>query len=492
MFMISVFAKWMSQGSRVRNTLIYGLAVSSPQITITFLALLYVPKFTTREYGVYGILTAALALLSMLIDLGFSSAIVRNYYDMHADLQRSRAYLGSMLTGSGLVALALTPLGAVLLYSGRGALGFDGIQRMLVVVIVLAALFDRTSEAMGVVCQALERPGDYIAGRIAQALVSMVAGYLMVFQAGWGVPGAFVGIMAGKLASTVAYQRMLSRLGVTLQKPDWKAMRDCLSFGIPVVITRSAAWSRRVALRPTMIHVQSFSQVAIFSFGSYFAEIPGIIAPAIDMAITPIYYKRRVDQAPEFRERIRTFAALYAATLFPLWAGLLLFTPELLDLLAGPRYEVGRSVCALLLCASYVRMQSPFLIRQISYLRRTWIFPVLTIPCGILAIAFVLAFGKSMGLLAGGVAVLAAELLVMLGMAATVRRLEHVDFPVSTTLTLTGILGLFSLWIGVGQPAPVGWALWLIKGGVLFLSAALVLAFWGVPQRHFIRQLLRS
>ena len=484
---------WLSKHSRMRTLLVYGVVYSLPQLTTAALAILYVSKFTLNQYGVFGVLTATLALLSMVIDLGFSWAVMRNYYDIQDDPVRGRAYLGSMISGSGLVALMAAPVLALILYFTRTALGLEEIRRLLVVIVVLAALFERSSDLMGVICQAMERPGCFAIGRVAQAAASLVAGYLLVFVFDTGVMGGIIALMLGKLASALVYQWLLvTRLGVVLRKPDWPAVRSALSFGIPIMITRSAAWSRRVALRPALANVAPLAQVGVFSFASSFADIPSIVAPAIDMAITPVYFKMRVAQNAEFRDKVRVFAALYAAALFPVWLIFMLYARELIRLLAGPLYESAVPFCVVLMCASYVRTQSPFLARQISYLRQTWVLPLLTIPSGLFAICMVLTLGSRNGVMMASIAVLVAEMIVFLGMTATIRYLEHLDFPISTTLLLTLLLTGFAVWIALGEALPPYWPREWVKFGVAIATISAVLLRWGLPQRKFVLQLLRG
>jgi O-antigen/teichoic acid export membrane protein len=478
---------------RLVTVAIYAVVSAWPQLSIGALAVLYARSFSLKEYGAYGVLSAVVTLLGMVADLGFSQAILRNYYDRYQHGPSARTYLGSMILGSSLFSLALSPVMGGMLYLTMGLLGVGDLQWPLICVIALIPFFDRTSDLLGTVCQAMERPDLYAIGRAVQALMSLVAGYILVFSLHGGVLGAFAAIAIAKAASAVIYQYIaVKKLQVTLRKPDWVGVFASLGFGLPILVNRSATWARRLALRPLLTHVVPISAVGAFSFAAALAELPGLLGSGIDLAFGPVYYRGRVGGDVAFRHKAQVFAILFAAGSFPIWSGFILFSREIIRLSAGPRYEGATAVCAFLMCATFVRVQSPFLVRQIGYLRRTWLLPVLTIPCGVLSIAATVLFGHAAGILVAGISILAAETVLLTSLAAAVGHFERLDYPLLTALMLTAVLTVQAAWVGIGEPVPPHWSVEASKAAILIIDLAAAAIIWGLPNREFLRRLLRG
>ena len=82
---------------RVVSVVLYSFVNVLPKLASGLLAVLYTKRFTTEEYGDYGILAAVIYLIATVIDCGFASAALRIFY---ADQNRSRAYYSRSETGS--------------------------------------------------------------------------------------------------------------------------------------------------------------------------------------------------------------------------------------------------------------------------------------------------------------------------------------------------------------------------------------------------------
>ena len=304
LLMRSSVASFFRRQGRIRTVLIYAVVSFMPPLATGLLAILYTRVFTLAQYGTYGVLTSVIVLLGMLTDLGFSQAIVRDYYDRHRHDEDVRAYLGSVIYASTLISVALTPLLTLGLFFARDLFGLNHARMFLIPIIVLVAFFDRTTEMFAGICQAMERPQYFAVGRLAQTVVAICAAVVLVFVFRAGIPGAFVASLLAKASSTIVFHRIVSSaLGIKIARPDWHAIRNCLGFGLPIVFNRTANWTRRVALRPVLTHVIPMAEVGAFSFGAALAELPALASTAIDLAIGPIYFKGRVDDEANFRRQ---------------------------------------------------------------------------------------------------------------------------------------------------------------------------------------------
>ena len=485
------FATFMRGRTRVNSVILYSLVNVLPKLTSGLLAVLYTRRFSTEEYGNYGIFAAVIYLLAAVIDCGFASAALRNFY---ADKNRSLAYLSSVIYTARVVTLALLPVVGAILYFFWDQLGVRFTQAWIFVpALLLIAYFGRAVDMLATICRAIERPGYFAAGQIAQALTMTLAGLVLVFVLRLGIGGALLAMLIGYGAALLTYEALLLNVfGIRRARFDWMTTKTSLAFGLPLVPDQIASWARMLALRPTLAHLVALSDVGLFSFASALAALPNLLSSAIDLALAPIYFRRRESSEPaEFHSKMLAFGTIYAASMMPIWMFAVLFCPEIVRLVAGTPYVGAAPICAVLLCATFARFQIPFLQRQIHFMRKTWLQSAITIPWSVAAILLTIVFAARYGILAAAWTTLATELGILVSTAWAIRRHEQVGYPMLTGLSFIAFLALLAAWIAMGH-AQTNWPTILLKLAFVMLATALSLAIWIWPKRRLVLQLASS
>jgi O-antigen/teichoic acid export membrane protein len=480
--------------TRIATVLIYSFATAQPQLTAGLLAVLYTRIFTLQQFGVFGVLTALVGFLTIVVDLGLPAAIVRTYYDHHEDSARVGSYLSSVVNGSAILSFAvLVPVGLGLWFGwdnfGIGSAG----STIFIALLLLIAFLDRSAEILGSIARAKERPLLFGAGHLAQFVVTVFSGILFVLVLHKGVTGALLALLMGRFAATLCYRFLLFRsFDLTWAAPNWSDVRACLVFGLPLVPNRFAGWARYLALRPVMAHIVPMAAVGLFSLASSLATMPNIISNAIDLALAPIYFKKRMAGSPAFVDRVHDFGTVFAAALFPIWVFFIAFTPDIIRIVAGARFEAAVPVSSALFCAAYARAQQPFLMRQIHFLRATWVLPLITLPCAAISLGTAILLTSTYGIVSAGWGVVASDAALLLALALTIRQYEKVNYPLGMSFLLLTLLAALAVWVVLGEPTVVPLPRWAAK--VLFVMLAMLLSVWGWlwPQRFFIRQLAQG
>lgn len=292
---------------KVSFVLTYGVANALPQLTTAVLALAYTTTFSSKWYGVYGILTALIAILGIIGELGLPQAILRNYYERHAEPEEARRYLASALMGSRILAAAALAVAGVVLYLLWPYLNAGSPKT--VVALLAIAFFDRSSNALAIVCRAMEKPVDFAVGAVVQSLATLASAFVFVYLLRYGIYGVLLTALLGRVASWLFYSAVVRRRfliggGAFV----WSDLRACLSFGLPLFVNRAAGWGRQLALRPVLLlAMSSLAAVGVFSFASSLAVVPTMLSTAIDLALAPLYFKRRTDGTHDFRARALKF-----------------------------------------------------------------------------------------------------------------------------------------------------------------------------------------
>lgn len=474
---------------RVGSVLLYGAIALLPQLASGTLAILYTTAFSSEEYANYGIFAAVYAAIAILLDLGLSAGLFRNYYGA---AKSTRDYFASAITGSRLLMLAALPLMALVLYVLWDALGVRFSQKWAFIPVLLAiAYLDRSEEVLATVCRALERHTYYAAGRLAHGISLLIGGYVAVFTLKLGVMGALIAWFGAECMALAVYQTLLRReLGSVWARPDWAELQSSLRFGLPLVPDRLAGWARLLAIRPVLTHAVPAAAVGLFSFASSLAAVPALLASAIDLTLTPIYYRRREDDdAAVFNAKIRRFAIVYAACLTPIWVVMIAFNSDVIGLITSAEYSQASSLCSVLLCASFVRIQSLFLMRQLQFIRKTWVLPAITIPSAILGMLLTLVLATAYGVMAAAWVLVGIDLLIFFALAVVVHHFEGLHYPFFTSLVLIAVVFAFAASIVTGIVGTPNWASTGYRVFFVALTGVFCTIFWIWPNRALIQQL---
>lgn len=426
--------------TRITAVALYALVTLLPQLSSGILAILYTRAFSNEEYANYGIFSAVYAFIAMVMDLGISAGMFRNFYTSR---KSEFEYFTPAISSARLIMLAAVLILGAVLYFSWDAIGVRFTQKWAFIPVLLAiAYVDRSEDVLATICRAMERPAWYALGRVAHGFALLVAGYLMVFRFRLGIMGSLLALLTAECVALGVYATVLNRrIGILSGHPDWNQLLDSIRFGFPIVPNRLAGWARLLAVRPALTHAVSASNVGIFSFASSMAAVPAMLSSGLEMALSPIYYRRRqhADSAV-FNAKIRTLAGVYAGSIVPIWTLMILFAPDVVRFIATPEFAAAGRICSVLLCATFIRMQLLFLNGQIQFVRKTWVLPAITIPCGLLGIAATLVFARVYGVIAAAWIIVAMDLLIFVMTASAAHHFEGLNYPISSALAFIVLL----------------------------------------------------
>lgn len=468
----------------------YGAFTGLPQITAAALALLFARRFSLADFGIYGILTALLYALSFANDFGLPQAIIRFYPQWRTNQEGSRKSLSTVVYGSAILLLLIQPAAYLVLHLFWNILGLPAAVPLGLILAV--AYFDRIAEIFGAVSRAIEEPRYFAVNRVAMCVTTITTSFIFVFPMKLGLTGALLGMLTGKMVAALASRIVLRRvLSLRLAWADPRALRDCLRFGLPLVPDRIAIWVRSLALRPVLTALVPLASVGLFSFASSVANFPTLVSNAFDVALSPVYFRKRTDGSGAFSLKVSTLNTAFVALLFPAWATFILFSPEIIDFFTRGRYDGAVTACSIMMCASFARIQLPLLIRQVHYLRMTWVLPVIALPCSLIPILLSVLLVARLGINGAASFVLLSELCILVVLAMVIRRFEKLDYPLLTGLFLLAALIALAVWTGAGQPAYLVSRI-LVKIGLVIVLATIAFWLWLWPARHVLKAIVKA
>jgi O-antigen/teichoic acid export membrane protein len=329
----------------VKKSGIYAVgALASPLVSLILTPFL-AHNLSITAYGGLAVLYTVIDLVTVMTQLGLSSAFFRAY---NGDYESMRDRLDVLSTSIILLLLTSLPVAAVMTIIAPGlsvllfnSPSFSGSVELAALVIVMENL---TLPGISWL-RAEQRAILYTALSIANMLVVLGTNIGLVGALHLGVNGALIAKGAG-FAVMVAFtmpmmlRRLISQHSLHLRS---KIAWGMLTFGIPTVFSDIAAWVLQLSDRYLLSHFESLAQTAGYSVAYV---LGGVLSPVIltpwGLAWIPIMYSiaKREDAAHIFK------------LVFHWWSSVLLFAAFALSIVSTivlivlfpPAYRASESI----------------------------------------------------------------------------------------------------------------------------------------------------
>ena len=331
-----------------RHSAIYGLGGLVSRILATLLLPLYTHYLPPGSYGRVEIVTAATAVLAIVLQLGISSAFFRFYFDAKEDARKL-----TVIRTSFWFTMAMSTVGLVL-----GLVFADPVGHLLglghdptLVRAAAVGLWAQTNyQQLTALFRVEERSTQYAMASVANVLITVAAMVLFVAVFHWGAVGLVVGNFTGTLTVylvLLAYR--YEQLGLEF---DRTLFRNMQTFGMPLVPSALALWTINFVDRQFLVHYKSAAEVGVYSAAVKIAAVITFVMVAFRTAWPAFAYSIEDDREAK---RTYSFVLTYLLALTS-WAALALgaLAPWLVQLLTDPRYQRAEKGVALLAFAGAV------------------------------------------------------------------------------------------------------------------------------------------
>jgi O-antigen/teichoic acid export membrane protein len=331
-----------------RHSAVYGLGGLVSRILATLLLPLYTHYLPPGSYGRVEIVTAATAVLAILLQLGISSAFFRFYFDAKEDSERLVVIRTSFWFTMAMSTLGLV-LGIVFAAPVGHWLGL-GHDPSLVRAGAVGLWAQTNYQQLTALFRVEERSVQYAIASVANVLITVVAMVLFVAYFHWGAVGLVVGNFTGTL---VVYAVLLGyryeQLGAQF---DTGLLRKMQHFGMPLVPSALALWTINFVDREFVSWYKGNAEVGVYSAAVKIASLITFVMVAFRTAWPAFAYSIEDDHEAK---RTYSFVLTYLLALTS-WAALALgaLAPWWVRLLTDPRYQRAEKGVALLAFAGAV------------------------------------------------------------------------------------------------------------------------------------------
>ncbi|MBX5475224.1 MAG: oligosaccharide flippase family protein [Thermoleophilia bacterium] len=314
-----------------RHSAIYGLGGLVSRILATLLLPLYTHYLPTDAYGRVETITAATAVLAIVLQMGISTAFFRFYFDTREPAERltvvRTSFWFTMATSTVGLALGLVFASPVSHWLG---LGHDP---SLVRAGAVGLWAQTNYQQLTSLFRVEQRSVQYAIASVVNVLVTVAAMVVFVAVFHWGALGLVVGNFTGTLivyAALLAYRT--EQLGLEFDRGLFRRMQR---FGMPLVPSALALWAISFVDRQFLVWFKDLSEVGVYSVAIKVASIITFVMVAFRTAWPAFAYSIEDD-----REARRTYSfvltyllaavswvALALGALAPWWVRLLTSRP---------------------------------------------------------------------------------------------------------------------------------------------------------------------
>jgi O-antigen/teichoic acid export membrane protein len=417
-----------------RHSAIYGVGGLVSRILATILLPLYTHYLSTNEYGHVEIITAATAVLAILLQLGIATAFFRFYFDVSGHRERLTVVRTSFWFTMATSTLGLV-VGLALAVPLSHLLGL-GHEPNLVRAGAVGLWAQTNFNQLTALFRVEQRSVAYAIASVVNVVITVGAMVLFVAVLHWGAIGLVVGNFTGTLlvyVALLAYRH--EQLGFEFDRGLYRKMQR---FGMPLVPSALALWAISFIDREFIIWFKGAGEVGVYSVAIKIASIISFVMVAFRTAWPAFAYSIEDD-----REARRTYSfvltyllacvswvALGLGALAPWWVRLLTSRPGYLRAEKG----VALLAFAFALYAGYV-----VLAIGSGRARRTQLNWVVTGAGAIVNVALNLWLVPAYGMVGAAIATVAGYLVLFLGMTWYAQTVYHVPYQWRRVATVLGV-----------------------------------------------------
>jgi len=331
------------------ESLIYGLTgVSSGLLTI-LLVPIYTRMFPPEDYGVIGLISTTMALLSILVTLSLDNSAHRWYWDAE-DINDQKATLASWtwcqitvsLFITGLIFIFAPWLGDILIKRDDGVvyLRWSAVTLPLGVLNIVFTNWLRMQR----------RPWSTLAFSFGNGLFNFLLTIIIVVSLRQGLRGIYIAqVVTVAISSIVAAYLLVD--WISPQRFQWWRLLKMLNYGFPMIPAGLASWIINLSGRYFVQGYSSIAEVGLYQVGNTVATMVALVTSAFQLAWGP--FALSIHKQPEAKMVYANVLLIY------LWATCListvisLFASEILSFFATESYR-NASVVVSLLSFNYV------------------------------------------------------------------------------------------------------------------------------------------
>lgn len=292
--------------STAKSSFIYGIGNLSTKLIGLILLPFYTRIFPVGEFGMLAMLETTSQILITVFGLSLYNAFLRWYWEKEYSESRKSLFftvLVFLIIVVSIMAVSLSgtskPLASFLLDSSD--------HSRLIRLMVITASFEIIGVLPLTLMRVQERPGLFISSNIIKFSANLVLTLLFIIGLKHGIEGIYEAQIIGNIVFLLFVSKYVSKH--IEAKFNRKALREMLSFSMPLVFASIAGIFLNLTDRYAIKFINGLEELGSYQFGFKIANsIKIIVLNSVSFALTPIIYKM-IDEpgSKRFYSKILTY-----------------------------------------------------------------------------------------------------------------------------------------------------------------------------------------
>lgn len=433
-----------------------------------FLLPLYTRILSPADYGAFDLFMVLGSLISLTVALEVSQGLARHY----PDAKKAGEHVAYASTGLWFTIITYTVAllislpfsnGLSVLLTGKDSYAAE--LRLALVYFYVNGTFlylqshlrwDLRSKEFAVSCI------------IVTLITTMAAVYLTVFQAK-GLSGILYALVIGSTSGT-AYAALILKNDLSPNLHLAK-LKEMLGFSLPLVPSGILVFATYYIDRLMINHYLGLEETGIYGVAFRIASVIGILAAAIQGAITPLIFNSYKN--PETPEQISIIFQLFLSVSLIAWMGMSLFANEVLIVMATQSFYGAAPLVAIL--APSLLISSMYVFAPgISIAKKTHLIVWINLAAAVANIVLNMALIPLMGIYGAATATLIANLVALILYISISHKHYKIQHDWIKIIAVTAIF-LFAIAFSTALiPQHISWQIILLKTALIAAGAALI------------------
>jgi O-antigen/teichoic acid export membrane protein len=450
-----------------------------------FLIPVYTRFLTPDDYGITGVATAVGSVLMIILGFGISSSVARHYFDYTDNPENQKSYITStfiaLIVGAGIITLLLNSFGDTIWgWMMGGNVPFSPYIR----IVLWSGYAELLTQIPLTLYRTQQKARAFMIGQIGNFLLTLFFTILFVVVMRMGAKGVLLGSMVASAITAMILAVLLLRKWFSIHF-NFSYVWIALVFGLPLVPHSLSAWIMVSVDRLLLESRVSLSELGLYNLGYQIGQVMMVLVTSINFAWSPYYYNLVKTDANATR-RISQVSALYIAIMGAICLIGILFSPELLYIIAPRQYQMAARYVPLILFSYLFNGYYFFASMPLFYFKKTYLIPIATTVSAVLNILLNIWWIPMWGALGSAWATMVVYIMMAAVAYILGRRWQKVDFHLNLffVINLIIFIGVILTTYGLGLSTIL---LVLIKISLLVIFS--LVAYFGLVKpniRKFI------
>lgn len=326
------------------DSLIYGLSGIISRMISIFLIPIYTRLFVPEDYGIINLINTTFFLLGILVVCALDTAAGRWFYDSKEEADHKKTF-GTWIWTQFILSAAIAII-VILLSPFLVDTFFKGEAKPIY--FILSAIGLVTTMLPNIIhnwYRVHRRPVATVIFSLSNTIVSIGLSVYFIIILRWHITGVFLAmVVSSTLFSLIAIQQMKSWLSFKYFSKE--RLKKMLKYALPFIPAALSYWLLNSTDSYFLAYFKNNAEVGLFGIGASLAAGMGLFTGAFQQAWAPFAFSIMNDD--NAKEVYANVFLLYSYLMGFLAANLMLFAPEVLQLLTAPAYHDSAWVAGIL------------------------------------------------------------------------------------------------------------------------------------------------